>query len=32
MHKPTAPPPAGELRTLRERVRRLEAIAEGANG
>ena len=28
--KPSAPPVPGELRTLRERVRRLEAIADGA--
>jgi hypothetical protein len=27
---PAAPPATGELRTLRERVRRLEAIADGA--
>jgi hypothetical protein len=26
----SAPPASGELRTLRERVRRLEAIADGA--
>jgi hypothetical protein len=31
-HKPAAPPAPGELRTLRERVRRLEAIADGAQG
>ena len=28
--KPSDPPVPGELRTLRERVRRLEAIADGA--
>lgn len=28
----SAPPPAGELRALRERVRRLEAIADGTPG
>ena len=27
---PSAPPAAGELRTLRQRIRRLEAIADGA--
>ena len=30
--KPPAPPAPGELRTLRERVRRLEAIADGVQG
>jgi hypothetical protein len=32
VRQPAAPPAPGELRTLRERVRRLEAIADGAQG
>jgi hypothetical protein len=32
MARPMAPVASGELRALRERVRRLEAIADGARG